>query len=290
MFRASASSKKPSLGMSAPWRRHRSPTIRDKWITRGSAAAYTRSGIACSKIPHDGRRRGWYERAANAKEKGDVQGRINYESLARSLGEVGNCLLRTGRFLEARPWYERAATAHEKGDPYGRYDYESLGSSLHQIGFSFLSVGEVEQGETLVRTCGLRAKEKGDFFGRVDHESLGRTLEGLGDCQFLVGKTVEARASYSRAIDAHEKGDVHGRVDYEHLGLCLHQLGCQLRLLADFKEAIACLRSCRRSRPENGDFTVASTTMPSAKACSNWPGASRPRPSLRKRGHFMNVP
>ena len=174
---------------------------------------------------------------ASAKEKGDVQGRINYESLARSLGEVGNCLLRTGRFLEARPWYERAAAAHEKGDPYGRCDYESLGSSLHQIGFSLLSVGELEQARPWYERA-VETKEKGDFFGRVDHESLGRSLEGMGDCLFLEGKTAEARAWYSRAIDAHEKGDVHGRVDYEHLGLCLHQLGCQLRLLAGFKEAI----------------------------------------------------
>ena len=72
----------------------------------------------------------WFERAVEAKQKGDVHGRVDHESLGISLHQVGFCFASTGRFEEARPWFERAVEAAQKGDVHGRVDHESLVTTL----------------------------------------------------------------------------------------------------------------------------------------------------------------
>jgi len=75
--------------------------------------------------------RRWFERAVAAKEKGDVHGWVDSESLGTSLHQVGDCYARQGKFAEALSRFERAVAAKEKGDVHGRVDSESLGTSLH---------------------------------------------------------------------------------------------------------------------------------------------------------------
>ncbi len=70
--------------------------------------------------------RGWFERAVQAQEQGDVHGRVDHQSLGTSLHQVGGCLSEQGAFSEARGWYERAVQAQEQGDVHGRVDHQSL--------------------------------------------------------------------------------------------------------------------------------------------------------------------
>ena len=69
----------------------------------------------------------WFERAVAAKEKGDVDGRVDAASLGTSMHWVGTCHFNLGDFTEALPWFERAVAAKEKGDVNGRVDSESRG-------------------------------------------------------------------------------------------------------------------------------------------------------------------
>ena len=52
--------------------------------------------------------RPWYERAVEAKQKGDVHGRVNHASLARSLRAGARCLRRLGELAQAEKWEAEA--------------------------------------------------------------------------------------------------------------------------------------------------------------------------------------
>jgi hypothetical protein len=71
--------------------------------------------------------------AVAAKQKGDVHGRIDHESLGSGLHQVGLCLSSIGEFAAARPWYERAVAEAEKGDVHGRVDHESVALTIRAI-------------------------------------------------------------------------------------------------------------------------------------------------------------
>jgi hypothetical protein len=75
----------------------------------------------------------WFERAVAAKEKGDLFGRVDFESLGVSLHEVGDCYFLQGQFAKALPWFEHAVAAKEKGDLYRRVDSESLAASVAAV-------------------------------------------------------------------------------------------------------------------------------------------------------------
>ena len=70
--------------------------------------------------------RPWFERAVTESEHGDVRGRVDHDSLGRSVNQVGFCLSQTGTYDEARPWFERAVAEKQQGDVHGRVDHESL--------------------------------------------------------------------------------------------------------------------------------------------------------------------
>jgi hypothetical protein len=74
--------------------------------------------------------RGWFERAVEATEQGDIYGRVDHEVVGRGLHQVGFCLWSTDGFAAAWPWFERAVAAKEKGDVHGRVDRASLALSL----------------------------------------------------------------------------------------------------------------------------------------------------------------
>src|SRR6185295_13710644 len=106
-----------------------------------SVEASVTIGRALIEIGHFAAARPWFERAVAEKEKGDVHGRIDHESLGSSLHQVGYCLSSTGEFAAARPWFERAVAAAEKGDVHGRIDHASLGRSLNLVGYCLSSSG-----------------------------------------------------------------------------------------------------------------------------------------------------
>jgi tetratricopeptide (TPR) repeat protein len=168
--------------------------------------------------------RPWFERAVDAKKKGDGHGRVDHEGLGASLHCVGFCLSSTGRYDEARPWYERAVAEAEQVDGHGRIDHASLGKSLHCVGFCLSSTGRYDEARPWYERA-VDAKKKGDGHGRVNHESLGTSLHQVGFCLAQTGQFDAARPWFERAVAAAEKGDVHGRVDHASLGTSLHQVG-----------------------------------------------------------------
>jgi hypothetical protein len=78
--------------------------------------------------------RPWFGRAVEAAQRGDMHGRVDHQSLGKSLHQVGCCHASMGRLAEARTWFERAALAQQKGDVHGRIDHQSLGISLKALG------------------------------------------------------------------------------------------------------------------------------------------------------------
>jgi tetratricopeptide (TPR) repeat protein len=51
----------------------------------------------------------WYERAVEAKQQGDIHGRVDDASLGSSLREGAHCLRRVGRLEQAKAWEEAAS-------------------------------------------------------------------------------------------------------------------------------------------------------------------------------------
>jgi len=56
----------------------------------------------------------WCERATTAKEKGDIHGRVDYDSVAVSAELLASCLSAVGRDDEAQHCRERAAALRER--------------------------------------------------------------------------------------------------------------------------------------------------------------------------------
>ena len=83
--------------------------------------------------------------AVAEKEKGDVHGRVDHESLGSSLDQVGCCLTSTGEFGAARPWFERAVAEKERGNVHGRVDHGSLAQTLRTGARCLRVLGLVEQ-------------------------------------------------------------------------------------------------------------------------------------------------
>lgn len=166
----------------------------------------------------------WFERAIVAKERGDVHGGVDHDSLGRSLYQMGYCLSSQGQFAAAQPWYERAVVAEEQGNVDGRVDHISLGSSLHQAGYCLLSQGQGTAAQPWFERA-VVAKEQGDVDGRVDHNSLSASLYQMGYCLLSQGRVAAAQPWFERAVAEAEQGDVHGRIDHESLGVSLNLVG-----------------------------------------------------------------
>jgi tetratricopeptide (TPR) repeat protein len=180
--------------------------------------------------------RPWFERAVAEKEQGDVHGRVDHESLGRSLHQVGVCLSSTGEFAAARPWFERAVAEKEHGDVHRRVDHASLGASLHMVGACLSGTGEFAAARPWFERAVAEA-EQGDVYGHVDHESLGTSLHQVGYCLSSIGEFAAARPWFERAVAEKEQSDVHGRLDHESLGRSLHQVGYCLSSTGEFAAA-----------------------------------------------------
>lgn len=66
-------------------------------------------GRALREIGRFDEARPWYERAVEAKQQGDVHGRVDHKSVAGSLREGVRCLRRVGRLEQAKAWEEAAS-------------------------------------------------------------------------------------------------------------------------------------------------------------------------------------
>ena len=197
------------------------------WMNAGvlpTSADGTTAALGLLEVGHFEQARPWFERAVTEAEQGDIDGRVDHESLGTSLHQVGDCYTSIGQFDKARPWFERAVTEAEQGDIDGRVDHESLGRSVNLVGYCYSSTGQFDKARPWYERAVAEA-EQGDIHGRVDHASLGRSLHQVGYCYTNIGQFDKARASLERAVTEKEHGDIHGRVDHESLGRSLSLLG-----------------------------------------------------------------
>lgn len=178
----------------------------------------------------------WFDRAVAAKEKGDANGRVDHESLGRSLHNAGYCLSETGKYAEALQWFERAIAAKAEVDIEGRTNHDSLGRSLREMGICLSQAGRYEEAISSYKNA-VSEMEKGDLSGRVDHESLSSSLHQVGICLSATGEHAEAQRWYERAVSESEKGDVLDRVHHQSLGSSLHQVGACLSAVGKHDEA-----------------------------------------------------
>jgi tetratricopeptide (TPR) repeat protein len=192
--------------------------------------AITETGQFAKALP-------WSMRAVAVKEKGDMYGHVDSESLGASLHEVGDCYASQGQFAEALSWFERTVAAKEKGDAHGRVDPASLGTSLHQVGYCYARQGRFVEALPWFERA-VVAAEQGDVHERVDPASLGRSLAYVGTCYARLGQFVEALPWFERAVASKEQGDVHGRVNPASLGASLHQVGYCYSRQGQFAEAL----------------------------------------------------
>ena len=194
----------------------------------------------------------WFERAIKAAEKGDMRGKVDHESLGKSLDGVGVCYLQLGKFEASISWYEQAVQAKERGDIHGRVDHSSLGRSLHQVGFCYSQVGKFEEALPWFERA-VKAAERGDAYGRVDSDSLGASFNLAGMCYWDLGRFEDALPLYERAVQAKQQGDIHGRVDHESLGKSLLCVGGCYSKLGRFEEALPWYERAARAA-EKGDI------------------------------------
>ena len=88
----------------------------------------------------------WFQRAVAAKEKGDIHGRIDHESLGRTLQQIGRCVSSTSSQLEtALTWFEQAVVSKEKGNVFGRVDHDSICLSLRAGADCCQKLGRLEE-------------------------------------------------------------------------------------------------------------------------------------------------
>jgi tetratricopeptide (TPR) repeat protein len=71
--------------------------------------------------------------AASKPSRRATSGRVDHESLGKSLHNVGVCLSSTSQYDAACRWYERAVEAKRKGDKFGHVDKKSLAESLRSL-------------------------------------------------------------------------------------------------------------------------------------------------------------
>jgi tetratricopeptide (TPR) repeat protein/predicted phosphodiesterase len=202
-------------------------------------------GFALYELRRFDEARPWFDRAAELAEIPDSEGRIDHESLGRSLHQIGSCLLQTENYAEAKTLFERALTEKREGDLSGRLDHESLGASLHQVGYCLSQMGQYAEAQPWLERA-LAESEQGDLKGRVDHESLGKPLHQIGTCLAAIQQYVEAKPRFERAVAEKNQGDLLGRIDHESIARSLDWLArCHVitgnleQALSAFKRAVA---------------------------------------------------
>jgi tetratricopeptide (TPR) repeat protein len=182
--------------------------------------------------------RGWFERAAGAKEIVDPP--VDHESRGVSLNSAGACLMEMKKYDEALAWFQRALGAKAKGNAHGRVNPESLSNTLHHVGYCHSSMEQYEKAQGYFESAAEQAA-KGDLQGRVDHDSVGGSLHQVGFCLSRMNQFEAARGWYERAAAEKEKGDLQGRVDNDSVSMSLNQVGYCLAGLGKSEEAVTWL-------------------------------------------------
>ncbi|MCG8419034.1 MAG: AAA family ATPase [Proteobacteria bacterium] len=201
---------------------------------------------ALSELGRFGISRAWALSAVE-KRQGDIHGRVDHESLGRSLHQVGRCYLETGEYEQARSWYQQAVEEKRQGDVHGRVDHESLGRSLHQVGRCYSEAGEYEQARSWYQQA-VEETRQGDVHGRVDHQSLGASLHQVGWCYLETGEYEQARSWYQQAVEEARQGDVHGRVNHDLLGAILQCVGWCYSQTGEYEQARSWYQQAKKIR------------------------------------------
>jgi tetratricopeptide (TPR) repeat protein len=166
--------------------------------------------------------RPWFERAADARARGNRDGVVLDRAVASSARQVGHCALVAGDYLPAARWYAEAIAAYER-DPDGEHDW--LGWCLYWRGVTLWRLGDQPE---RARACFVRAAEQlrqGDAEGRIDWDQIGRCHYYSGRTLVEEGRLDDALIEFDRAAQAELRGDEDGCVDHHAVAVSLHQAG-----------------------------------------------------------------
>ncbi len=156
-----------------------------------------------------------------------------FDSLARSLAELGRCFLQGGHLERARETFD-AILSQEIAD---HTEISRLAWLKSEIGQWYRGAGEVG----LAKDWLERAIEDSRQVGPADHDQIGYIYHQVGLCYTSSKKEDEAQMamdSFEQAIAELGKGNGSGQVNFQHLSISLHQLGCCLASLKRSDEAI----------------------------------------------------
>lgn len=168
-------------------------------------------GICLMKLgrPHS---LAWFERARDACLLGDERGRVDYESLGRTLGYIAQCLSQDGKYAEAIDASKQAVDAKQRGDVHGRVDHLSVGVSVHQVGYWLSRLDRHEEALVWYERAAAISRQ-GDIYGRMDYAGVGLSLHQVANSLAALGRPAEARAMYESALSEKLRGDTFGRID-----------------------------------------------------------------------------
>ncbi len=180
-----------------------------------------------------------FRAAVSAARLGDSQGRVDPDSLAASLSQLGTLLLGGDRPTEALEVFQEVESLWAAGAPHP-LNPEAIGAALHAQAACFLLMGGPENEdraiELLTRAVAMRLL--GDADGRVDGLAAGTTCLVLA--QTLQGRERlnPALRSYEQAAHLLEDARADPAVSEGLLGLVWHSVAACRAAAGDLRGAI----------------------------------------------------
>jgi tetratricopeptide (TPR) repeat protein len=240
-------------------------------------------GLALVEIGQFEEARRWFERTVEAKEKADIDARVDSASLGLSLDEVGLCLSELGQFEAARGWYERAVAAKERGDPQGLVDHASLARSLYQVGACLSRISHFEEARPWCERAVVAAGKGTPKAGSITRALARAVIWWDSPCRRPVISRRHGRGM-SRPSRTKRGGTSTGVSIMRALPRACTRSASACRARANLRR-----RSIGSSGPEQpqrkGIFTAASITLASAGACTRQAPACRRPISLEPPCH-----
>ena len=177
----------------------------------------------------------WYERAVEAKQKGDTDGRVDHDEPRSQPAPGGLLLFEHGPSARRSPG-SSAPSRQQKGDIHGRVDHESLGRSLYQVGLCYRAPGEYAEAQPWFERA-VEANRTGDIHGRVDHESLGGACTRWASACRAPGRSPRRSPGSSAPSRPSRRATSTAASTTTSLGRSLHQVGFCWRAPGQFAEA-----------------------------------------------------
>ena len=213
--------------------------------------------------------------------QGDVHGRVDHESLGRSLHQVGDCLSSQGSSRRRSRGSSAPSRRHEQGDVHGRVDHESLGSSLHQVGYCLSSHGPVRRRRSPGSSAPSRRQNRAtSTAASTTRASAAACTRWATACRARASSRRRSPGSSAPSRRQNRATSTAASTTRASAAACTRwATACRARAV---RRGAAVVRARRRGQDARATSTAASTTRASAAACTRWVTACRARASSRE--------